>query len=282
MTGRLETLVGGALEKSQTRTGTPRAREELQIALERVRSDADIHEVASRLLRTDRAAPLGERKFVLFGLGRLFETFEARALALTGQVARFVVGRLGDAETLSDSTYCQALCRCCAEVAGVCARCAEDEEPGKSSKAGDTEQIWSLSGGSGFFRPGSAKGSSFLSTSELLGRSWAPGDKEAWFQPTTALALSAGPGRYSARVGQKTQKATLSRSPALDALVGILARASFHADCVTQQNAAEALAAVLRVIQPGQLMDGGLQRLYAAAFAECAKKHDGIGRKYSQ
>lgn len=127
MTTRLETLVGVALEKSQTRTGAPRAREELQIALERVRDASDLREVASRLLRTNRAAPLGERKFVLFGLGRVFEAFGASALSLTGQVARFAVERLGDAETLSDSTYCQALCKCCADIAGVCVRHAENE-----------------------------------------------------------------------------------------------------------------------------------------------------------
>ena len=65
-------------------------------------------------------------------------------------------------------------------------------------------------------------------------------------------------------------------------LVGVLAKATFRSDYITQQNAAEALAAVLRVTQPEALIERGLRKLWGAAFAECAKRHDGIGRKYSQ
>ena len=246
--------------------------------MERVRDDADLREVAARLLRTDRAAPLGERKFALFGLGKIFEAFEARALPLASSVARFAVARLGDAETLSDSTYCQALCRCCEEVADACAAAGE----GKYDESGtDSGRTFAFSGGSDLAQPEISKFSSFMSASTLLDRSWAPGDREAWFQPTTALALSAGPGLRSSRTGQRVQKTTYSRIPALDVLVGVIARAALHSDCVTQQNAAEALAVVLHTVPPDVLTESGLQKLYAGVFAECAKKHDGIGRKYS-
>ena len=240
--------------------------------LERVKDDTDLQKVITRLLRANRGTPLGERKFALFGIGKVFETFETKALPFADPVAHFVVARLGDAETLSDSTYCQVICRCCTEVAGVCT-----SEEIQNVHTGN----FALSSGNRSGQPKIQNIDSFASASALLGRSWAPDDKDTWFQPTTALARSAcsvSSGRLSSRV----PSLTCSHFAALSTFINVLAKAALHSDCVTQQNAAEALQAVLRTIPEDSLTDDGLNRLYKAIFSECAKKHDGVGRKYSQ
>ena len=193
MAAPLEVLVGGALEKSQTKAATPRAREELQIALERVRGDAELGEIVGRLLRTSRAAPLGERKFVLFGLGRVFEEFGERALQFAGPVARFVSARLGDDETLSDSTYCQVLCKCCTEVATVCGKFAKFETRSESLESSEFQGSWGESASSALSDGAALAASWDFGSLASLGRSARVGSRESWFQPTTALALSAGP-----------------------------------------------------------------------------------------